>query len=715
MKNFNERINALHQQKLEFNKEKLRRRDGFYNTDDHGWIPLDSTREVKRFEDPDCKKCTGMEAVSLVFEDFLDAHPCYAHPLSAVAGCWIGNLPYMAEGWRPEHLFLSAEPILEKYNVLSRGHYSMNHCAPDLSIGLSLGWGGLLEKIQKHKSINPASKEFYDGEERLVKATQRYIKRTADYCREKAAAVNDTFEKENLIFLANMNDYIVDGIPRTLREAIQWIAWYENIDRMYFNGGAGQAIDVLLYQYYQCDKENKIFSDDDEVVWYFASMFFNDPHYHMIGGQNPADGSDVSNILSFLVLEGMRRLSIPNNLALRIHENTNDELFTQAVKNLFESGTGVCYSLSNGLDKGFMRNGYPPAIARMRSKVGCNWTALPGIEYALQDVTRIDLAKPLLLALDDLILSDHERNMENLWNFYTKHIKYIIQVIKDSVDWHVKYKRFNKPELVLNLVCHGPIERGIDMSAGGVDIMNFACDAFSLATAANSFAAIEQRIIKEKRLSMDQLKEILDANFNGYEDIRLLLKKVPQYGAGDTIADEYALKISQLFTDEVRNTTTKDGYTILPGLFSHGDIYSMGSKLGATPNGRFAGDPISHSADPDPGFLPGGGSAPTAKANAVARVQSGWGNSTPLQIDIDNTLASEMGGIENIKAFIRAHNRMGGTLININIVSKEKILEAHNDPLKYPDLIVRVTGYSAFFHSLSREYRQQIVDRWLAD
>lgn len=716
MNNYSERIAALHRQKLIFNEEKLRRRGGSYNTDDHGWIPLDSTREVRRFEDASCGRCTGMDAVSRVFEDYLDAHPCYAHPLSAIAGCWIGNLPYMNEGWRSEHLFERAEPIMEKYNINSRGHYAMNHSAPDLSIGLDLGWGGLLEKIRSYRNRNPKTPEseaFYDGQERLVLATQRYVARTALYCREQAREA-EGFAKENLLAMADMNDYLVSCAPRTLREAVQWIAWYDDIDRMYFNGGAGQEIDTLLYHYYQRDKENGLIPDDEEVVWYFSSMYFNDPHYHMIGGQNPVDGSDVSNALSFLVLEGQHRLAIPNNLALRIHENTNEALFTKAVKNLFEDGTGVCYSLSGGLDTGFMRNGHPAALARMRAKVGCNWTALPGIEYALQDVTRLDLAKPLLLALDDLLASDAERTMENLWDIYVKHIKIAVEIIKDGVDWHVRYKRYNKPELVLNLLSHGPIERGIDMSAGGVDLMHFACDAISLATAANAFAAMEQRVVREKRLSMEQLKEILDVNFAGFEDIRLMLKSVPQYGAGDTVADAYARRISRLYTDLMRGTPTKDGFTVLPGIFSHGDVYAYGRNLGATPNGRFAGEPISHSADPDPGFLPGGGTAPTAKANAVAGVQSGWGNSTPLQVDIDARLARENGGIENIKAFIRAHNQMGGTLININIVSKEKIVEAHADPLKYPDLVVRVTGYSAFFHSLSPEYRQQVVDRWLA-
>ena len=290
-----------------------------------------------------------------------------------------------------------------------------------------------------------------------------------------------------------------------------------------------------------------------------------------------------------------------------------------------------------------------------------------------------------------------------------------VQLIKDGVDWHVKYKWRNKPEVVLNLVCHGPIERGLDMSRGGVDIVNFACDATALATTANSLAAIEQRVVKEKRLTWEQLVTVLKNDFEGAEDIRLMLKSVPQYGAGGTAADRYAKYLADLYTHMMRDTPTRDGFIVLPGIFSHGDVYIHGKHLGATPNGRHAGGPISHSADPDPGFLPGGGTAPTAKANAVASVQSGWGNSTPLQIDIDAHLAREMGGIENVKAYIRTHDKMGGTLVNINVVSKEKILAAHKDPDLYPDLVVRVTGYSAFFKSLSPEYRQQVVDRWLAN
>jgi len=152
----------------------------------------------------------------------------------------------------------------------------------------------------------------------------------------------------------------------------------------------------------------------------------------------------------------------------------------------------------------------------------------------------------------------------------------------------------------------------------------------------------------------------------------------------------------------------------VPGLFSHGGANRYGKQVGATPNGRHAGEPLSHSADPDPGFLPAGSVAATAKAHAVAVVQPRWGNTTPLQIELDRKLVHDLGGVASVEALIMAHNAQGGTLINMNVLSRQQVLEAHADPSTHPDLMIRVTGYSAYFRSLSREYRQPIVDRILA-
>ena len=194
-----------------------------------------------------------------------------------------------------------------------------------------------------------------------------------------------------------------------------------------------------------------------------------------------------------------------------------------------------------------------------------------------------------------------------------------------------------------------------------------------------------------------------------------MMKSIARFGTGGSRADWWAKRIAGEYVHLVRDFPTAKGFTVIPGLFSHGDVINIGKKLSATPNGRHAGEPISHSVDPDPGFMPGGGAAPTAKANAVASVQPGWGNSAPLQIDFDKHLAMEYGGLDAIESMIKVHNAQGGTLININVISKEQVLEAHADPEKYPDLVVRVTGYSAYFKMLSPEYRQQVVDRILAE
>ena len=141
-------------------------------------------------------------------------------------------------------------------------------------------------------------------------------------------------------------------------------------------------------------------------------------------------------------------------------------------------------------------------------------------------------------------------------------------------------------------------------------------------------------------------------------------------------------------------------------------MIAMG-KVGATPNGRHAGEPISHGANPDPGFRKDG--APTALAVAVAAVQPGYGNTAPMQMELDPALAARGRRIAVRGRLIRTHFDLGGTQINLNVMDKETVLEAHKDPSKYPDLVVRVTGFSAYFASLSPEFRQIVVARALSE
>jgi formate C-acetyltransferase len=102
-------------------------------------------------------------------------------------------------------------------------------------------------------------------------------------------------------------------------------------------------------------------------------------------------------------------------------------------------------------------------------------------------------------------------------------------------------------------------------------------------------------------------------------------------------------------------------------------------------------------------------------AVAVAAVQPGYGNTAPMQIDMDPGLSKDEGGIDKVASLIKTHFNLGGTMINMNVLDAAKVLEAHKDPSRHWDLIVRVTGFSAYFANLSPEFRQLVVDRMIAE
>jgi pyruvate-formate lyase len=737
---YQERIDALRATKKEHTDLKVKVY-GYFDTDDHGYIPWLEPIPFEVQPNHPSGGCYGARCIGENFRRWLEVHPLYIHPMSSTAGAYVykgipglGGFDLEAgmgdpdkpkkqraiesypNKWKPEDRPTHLHELHRKYNTYSPGIGNSNHIGPDMTIGLQLGWGGLLEKVRRYRELNrPPDTSFYDAHENLLLGIQDWMRRHVDLAREMAAAEQDPVIRENLETIAEVNAYLIEGAPRTFREAVQYLVWFQCVDRMWALGGALGQLDELLRPYYEADiaagRET-----DESVLWHLCSFFFNDPHYSQIGGQAP-DGHDLTSKMSFLILEAMHRIRIPTNIALRVHEDMDQALLKQALVYMVEDGTGVDFALSTGLDKGFARNGFPMGLARMRAKVGCNWTALPGVEYAIQDGTRLCIVTPLLLALDELKAEPAQpRTMDELWGRYAHHLSVVVDAVKEGKDIHMERQADNYIEIVLNLFCHGPIERGLDCSAGGVDIVDLAFDGIGLATVADSFAAIEQRVVDESRLTWDELMMHLENNYADAEHVRLMLNSIPRYGTGGTRADWWAERIADLWTHLVRDAPTPKGrYICVPGLFSHGGTHRYGQRVAATPNGRRAGDPVSHSADPDPGFLPGGAVALTAKANAVAATQSGWGNTTPLQVELDDKLVKSMGGYDAVAAFIMAHNRQGGTLINMNVLSKEHVLEAHEDPATHPDLMIRVTGYSAYFSSLSRDYRQPIVDRILAN
>ena len=647
------------------------------------------------------------------FRMLLESHPPYIDPMSSLAGAYMVNFAsYRKHGWNPDFDFSFLRPEQEKYQ-LGTGIGAGQHFCQDLALGLERGWQGLLDKIRHYRELNaPRSADFYDGLEDTVLGMQSWIQHNAEAARDRAEEEHSPYLRQNLLQMAEINEWLVTQPPRTFREACQWMLWYQMAARMYNGSGSLGRLDVLLQPYYDRDTAAGMLTED-EATFHIACLLLRDTAYIQLGGPD-ATGVDATNKMSYLTLEACHWLKIPANVAVSVGPNTDPGLLRRGVEIMFEDKKGVPKFVgTETIVNDFMRNGIPPEMARERAYSGCHWFAIPGREYCMNDCIKINFGAIFEVAYKELMADTTlAPSVDELWARYAKHLRRAIEVLAEGLDFHMKHQRDVFPELVLDLLCYGPIEKGLDASeTGGVEYVNLGVDGAALATVADSFAAIEQRVEQEKRLTWQQLGHTIETDWAGPdgERVRLMMKNIKRYGSGGSRADAWAVRLIALFTDLIKEKPTPDGHNMIPGIFSWANTIPMGKSLGATPNGRHAGAPISHGANPDPGFRADG--APSAMAAAIASVQSHWGNSAPMQLELDPALGKDQGGIDSVVDLISTHMDMGGTQVNLNIMDRGQVLEAHQDPSKYPDLVVRVTGFSAYFASLSPEFRQLVVDR----
>jgi len=661
----------------------------------------------------------GPELCGANFRALLETHPPYVDPNSSLAGGYMVNFSsYRKVGWNPDiKIPDTLQQRREKYKLVG-GIGAAQHFCQDLQIGLDLGWDGLLEKIAHYRQTHPDRAAFYDGHTDVVKGMQAWIRTNAAEARRLVAEEENGYLRQNLAEMTTINERLVTEAPKTLREACQWILFFDMAARMYNGSGSLGRLDELLTPYYEREKNDGTLTDE-EATFHIACLLVRDTAYFQLGGPDKS-GRDITHPVSYLILEASRRLKIPVNVGVCVGDETDPELLRRSVEILFENKQGVPKFL--GIDRtteGFIKNDVPLEVARTRAYSGCHWSAIPGREYTVNDCVKISFGPAFDIALREMLADENiEPGMDELWQRFAQHLGIAVDAMKESLDFHLEHMQDVFPEMVINLLCHGPIEKGRDASAGfekGVEYYNLCIDACALATIADSFAAIERRIVEEKRLSWQELLDQLDNNYAGDDGelVRLMMKNIDRYGSGGSRADDYAQRISALFTDLVKDGPTPRGFNCIPGIFSWANTLPLGKSLGATPNGRRAGEAISHGANPDPGYRADG--APTAMAVAIAAVQPGYGNTAPVQMELDPGHASDAAGIDNAVNLIATHFDLGGTQINLNILDKEQVLEAHKDPTKYPDLVVRVTGFSAFFASLSPEFRQLVVDRIISE
>lgn len=734
MYSYASRLKAMRDTKVAHTLAK-RRQNGYTDLDDFGTVPISEGYFVEPWYNSTNGSFYGYDGMCENFCRVIDAHEPYIDKNEMLCGRWRdmlvnyrGDLHYMPD-WlknnpKTQEFMKSAtnqwskrwdeqrfpydhlKPLQAKYNITT-GIDGDAHFACDYRIGFELGFGGLLEKIDKYRKVNPEKQAFYDAEERVVRAIIRFVQRHIDKLEMMIAEEESAEVRDNLIEMKQVCENVRYDAPKTFHEVCQWTSFFNCAARIYTRDGAGFQMDVLLYPYYERDIKAGIL-DDEKTKFLIANVLLIDPHYYQISGVDEND-KDMTNHLSYLILEAADSINIATNLTVRVHENCDKEFMKKAVYYLLKNKNGwPRFCNDNALAAGYMRNGVDKKTARERIAVGCNWMCVPGKEFPMNDTVKVNVAKVLDEALKDL-REEESKSTDRLFEIYEEHLKKAVEVTAEGVNLHIDHAWEVTPELVMNLMMKNTLERGEDISQCA-ELYTVGIDGAGLAIVADSFGALQTRVEEEKLLTWDEMFEALDNDFSD-ERTRLILNTAPKYCQGGTVSDEWAKRLTESWVRIVKSQPMPKGRQFVPGWFSWSRTIEYGSKVGATPNGRRSGEPISHGANPNPHFRTDG--APTAQANGIASVQCGYGNTAPLQIEFDPKLAADEKGVDTVLRLIESHFHQGGTLININILDKEKLLEAHENPESHPDLVVRVTGFTAYFASLSPQFRQLVVDRFL--
>ncbi|NLV58898.1 MAG: formate acetyltransferase [Clostridiales bacterium] len=701
----------LREMKIEETRKKVAR-FGYTDEDDyHFLVPPEDYHWQPRGDTPN-GDFHGYRGWSGNYRDMVATFPPVVVPQNSMAGNFFRILQKFRKlRWHEEWDLSPYQELIDRYGI-DHGLGQMHHFCGDVRIALKLGWGGLREKVLHYAAINnrtPQQKELYQAELLFLDTCINWIGRTIDGIREKLQNEDDPLLRENLEGMLQTNLRVMLGVPETLREACQFISWYNIFGRSFNREGCGGQLDEVLRPYYEHDISMGLIDDEDAVFW-IGGLLMSDTKYYQLGGPD-VDGRDMVSQVSWLILEAAHRLDVATNLTVRFHDGLPRKFFRRCVELLFEHKNGwPRFSGDQSLVEGFMRRGFPKELARRRIAVGCNWMAIPGIEYPLNDSIKVNFAKVLEVALWEMF-SSGERSTRRLFELFSMHLKIVMQVIADTTDMHLRQNYTNNPELFLNLVSVGPIEKGRDASDHSMEYYNIGVDGAGIAVAADSFAALEQRVEREKAITWEEVEQTLKTDYEGERGayIQALMKSASKFGQRNSLGEEWARRICGQFTQTVVEQKAVEGEIFIPGLFSWSKTIQFGKIVGATPDGRKAGMPINHGANPMPGSVPNG--AMTTMSEAIVAVQCGMGNTSPFQMELDPRITQAQGGIEKVMALLQTHLSRGGTLINVNIMDADKVRAAHQHPELYPDLVVRVTGFTAYFITLSPEFRQLVVDR----
>ncbi|MBN2659288.1 MAG: hypothetical protein JXR86_19695 [Spirochaetales bacterium] len=476
-----------------------------------------------------------------------------------------------------------------------------------------------------------------------------------------------------------------------------------------------------------------------------------------LSGLGP-DGEDKTNDLTYMILEVIDDLSpiLEPKPNIRIHRNSPEKLMNIIV-DMIMSSQGAPFLLNfdersmAGMDEESKRGGIPELINRTNlaeyAPVGCLENTMVGNDRSGTVDNNLNLYKAVELVFGngrdlfpyfdpmtgkyEKVRQDGPRTGDPLafkawdefWGAYVKQTAYIVKKCVDLYEKSESLRADTAPTPYLSCLVQGCAEKGKDITEGGAEISFTTMEAVTYASTVDSLLAVKYLVFDKKVCTMAELIQALRDNWAGHEILQAKAKnKAPKFGVDDHDADRMGFDVMKIWTDEVwKHKTKSTGRQFRPGMLSWNYWVGDGFILPASPDGRPKGSFFSNAICPVTGMDVNG---PTSNSNSVGKVLGGktivdgeeqyvniLPNGASHTISFNPSIFGTDDNREKFKAFLKGYARNGGTALQINMIDSETLKEAQKNPADYRHLLVRVTGYNAYFVSIGRELQDELIAR----
>jgi formate C-acetyltransferase len=436
----------------------------------------------------------------------------------------------------------------------------------------------------------------------------------------------------------------------------------------------------------------------------------------VVGGTD-RHGADGTNELSYAFLDAMDELRMRQpNYHARIHAGSPAS-YLERVAKMLRDGSGSPSLINDEVVVPMLEaRGTSLVDARDYSPVGCIEPVACSSSFASTDAALVNLALPLEWVLGTRwggvpgARASRCTSLEELVQVFAKQVDHLVRNLIADLQAIERANARLHPTPLTSMLLRGCLESGTDSTAGGARYNASGVQGIGVADVADSLAAIDEVVFRRGLASMEELGTALAADFDGHDALRGHLLKAPKFGNDDPTVDRLANRVMGLFAASLARHTSTRGGAYAAGFYAVTAHVAFGETTRALPSGRLAGRPLAG------GLSPANGAdrlGPTAALASAARLdlRRHARNGVNVNLKLDrSTLAGEQGW-KNLAGLVRGYFDLGGMQVQTNILDPKVLLEAREDPELHPWLLVRVSGYSAYFNDLSPEVKQEIIDR----